>query len=239
MSPPDPGDRHLEVARDREQRDRVLLGVDAEQDRRIGTARVPRGVQALVRADDQDRLRVAALDLLELVAKRGERVVVAEALGEVGELVEQARSRSPRPSRPRSAARRRESAAQSPLRARRLAIGRRRPPPPAAPRRGAARPPPRAPRPWPPRRGGVTPCWRRSGLKAGERRLLGLLAVGQRQRLRLDRLRAGCSAVVLLRLGLISPRLRLRRPPSPPRRLRPRARAAPRRALARSRRIHR
>ncbi len=86
----DPGDVDLQVTGDGEQRDRMLVGVDAEQDRGVGAAWVALRVEALVGADDQDRLRGAAVGLGELVAQRGERVVVGEPLGDVGEVEQDA-----------------------------------------------------------------------------------------------------------------------------------------------------
>ncbi len=68
VEPVDPvaGDVHLQVARDRHHRD--LVGRHPEQDRGVGAAELIRG--ALVRAEDQDRLRVARIGHLELAVNR-------------------------------------------------------------------------------------------------------------------------------------------------------------------------
>ncbi len=92
----DARDVHAQVAWDGEQRDPVLVRVDAQQHRRVRTARVALRVEALVRAHDQDRLRIAPLDLAELVLQALQRVVVVESRRDVGEVDEQADGRGGR-----------------------------------------------------------------------------------------------------------------------------------------------
>ena len=79
----DAGDFDLQVTRDRHQRDRVSVGVEAEQHRRVGAAGIAGQAGSFVGAEDEDVLRLAAVGLgeefLDFVLQH---VVVRERLGD-------------------------------------------------------------------------------------------------------------------------------------------------------------
>jgi hypothetical protein len=82
-----PGDLHLQVARDREHRDRVLVRVGAQQEDRVGPRRAV-GVDALalVRAEDQESAGATGVGAVEL--RDVDRRAVLQRVGDVLDLAD-------------------------------------------------------------------------------------------------------------------------------------------------------